>query len=261
MSRKKKGHAEEHENHERWLVSYADFITLLFAFFTVLYANSQTDAEKLEAVIDGMNAAFDQLPLSVMEMLTPGTTNSDLVPTHLTMEEASDPAILSLKRNLAGSLSDNIVQIGMVNQTLTLTLPEKLLFASGSADLHPAAYGVLGEIAAAVKNTSAEVRVIGPTDGTALGKDSPFKDNWGLATARAVSTTRYLESRGVGTKQMLAAGRILDAKAPEARAVRIQIHITEPELAMEVMTTMGEDSMSPRAADDSEEGKAATNPK
>ena len=49
----------EHENHERWLVSYADFITLLFAFFTVLYATAQTDQQKIKAVVDGMNAVFD----------------------------------------------------------------------------------------------------------------------------------------------------------------------------------------------------------
>ena len=156
MTRKKKH--PEHENLERWLVSYADFITLLFAFFTVLYATSASDSDKLESVIDGINAAFDQLPLKIFDVLTPGIARYDLTGTQLTMEEASDPTILSLKRNLSGSLSDNVVQIGLVEQNLTLVIPDKLLFAPGSAELHPAAYKVLGEIANVVKDTTADIQ-------------------------------------------------------------------------------------------------------
>ena len=147
MSRKKK-HAE-HENHERWLVSYADFITLLFAFFTVLYATAQTDQQKIKAVVDGiqkgkrwctrgngMNAVFDGgMPDALLDMMsTESNETVEIQPNHLA-QEAAEPLIRTLKRNLQGSLSDNVIQIGLIDQDLTLVLPRRLMFSKGSAEL------------------------------------------------------------------------------------------------------------------------------
>ena len=70
MARKKKANAE-HENHERWLVSYADFITLLFAFFVVMFASSQTDKAKAQAVSESVKDALEKggVPAMVREVL------------------------------------------------------------------------------------------------------------------------------------------------------------------------------------------------
>ena len=96
MGRSRKKHAEEHENHERWLVSYADFITLLFAFFTVLYATSKTSAEKRDAVTDAINSAFDHLPTAAIRMLTPALSPNDLTASHLTQDFPVKSAMLTL---------------------------------------------------------------------------------------------------------------------------------------------------------------------
>lgn len=229
MSRKQKH--EEHENHERWLVSYADFITLLFAFFTVLYATAQTDQRKLEAVIDSLNAAFHGgMPHAVFKSVGVGTTNVGLIEPHLSVVSDTVTMVESLRRGLRGSLSDNVVQIGLVNQRLTLILPERIAFAVGSAELHPNAFGVLTEVAKVVGSTPAKIRVTGRADATPVVPGSPFVDNWALATARASAAVRFLERKGLKTDRLVAAGEVSATVAAEDRAIVIQIDLDEPAL-------------------------------
>jgi chemotaxis protein MotB len=231
----KKKH-EEHENHERWLVSYADFITLLFAFFTVLYATSQTDAKKLEAVINGMNAAFEGgMPHALMDVMSFQDQPPDIpsiVPNHLTMESA-DPMMQSLKRNLSGSLSDHVLQMGLVDQSLTLVLPERLLFPKGSAELHPSSYAVLTEIALALKGLPIALEVVGHADSLPVN-DPTFVDNWGLASARAVAVVRYLERKDLRPQQMVASTGINPGESREARSITMRVRVDAPAAGAEV---------------------------
>jgi len=234
MARKPKH--EEHENHERWLVSYADFITLLFAFFTVLYATSQTDQEKLEAVMNGLNAAFEGgMPHALMDVMSFQEYPPDVpevVPNHLTSENA-EPLIQTIRRNLTGSLSDNVVQIGLVDQTLTLVLPERLLFAKGSAELHPSAFSLLAEVAIALAGQAVSVEVIGHADGVPVS-GLPFMDNWGLSTARSVAVVRYLERHRMRPEQMAASGNVVAEENTQSRAVTLRIRVTAPAVSAEV---------------------------
>lgn len=221
----KKKH-EEHENHERWLVSYADFITLLFAFFTVLYATAQTDQSKLEAVVDAMNAAFEGgMPEAILNSMSM-RTGQELEAPHVNLQAAAEPDLKTLKQHLAGSLSDNVVQIGLFNQALNLVLPEKMLFSPGSAELHPTAYDALGRIAEAVAPTVARIDVYGHADGVPLS-GGPFVDNWGLSAARALTTVRYLARRGIPVDRLNAIATVASDSAanPEARAVTFRIHM------------------------------------
>ena len=235
MARKPKH--EEHENHERWLVSYADFITLLFAFFTVLYATAQTDQKKLDALINGMNAAFEggmpQALLDVLSMQREPPDIPEIVPNHLAMESA-DPTMIALKRNLTGSLSDHVLQLGLVDQELTLVLPEKLLFARGSAELHPSAYAVLTEIAGALSTVSAEIEVIGHADGLAIAAGGPYVDNWELSSERSLATVRSLARHGVPVAHLTASATLVTLVDAEARAVTIQVRLADPAPAAEV---------------------------
>lgn len=235
MARKQK--IAEHENHDRWLVSYADFITLLFAFFTVLYATAQTDQRKLDAVINGMNAAFEggmpQALLDVMAMQAEPPDIPDVVPNHLAME-AADPVIVTLKRNLSGSLSDHVVQMGLVDQNLVLVLPEKLLFARGSAEVHPSAYAVLTEIADQLATAPALVEVIGHADGVPVAPGGLYADNWALAAARSLATVRYLERHGLAAARLTASATVTAVESAEARAVTIRVRMADPAPAAEV---------------------------
>ncbi len=235
MARKVKH--EEHENHERWLVSYADFITLLFAFFTVLYASAQTDQKKLSAIINAMNAAFDGgMPMALLDVLDvapPPPDVPNIVPNHL-MEEAAEPTIATLKRNLEGSMSDNVVQIGLVDQDLVLVLPQSFLFVVGRAELRPSAYGVLSEIAEKLAPFAALVEVIGHADGVPIAPGGLFADNWALASERALVTVRYLEHHGIPAARLVTSATLADGENPEARAVNIKVRVAEPGPAAEV---------------------------
>jgi chemotaxis protein MotB len=229
MGRKKH---EEHENHERWLVSYADFITLLFAFFTVLYATSQTDQQKLEAVIDSLNAAFNGgMPHAVFSSVGQGTTNVGLIDPRLSVQSDTTTMVESMRRGLRGSLSDNVVQVGLVNQRLQVVLPERVAFAAGSADLHPSAFGVLTEVAEVVKPTPARIRVVGHADATPLKPGSPFADNWELAAQRAVAAVRYLLKRGIPPERLVASAEVGNVRSAEARAITLHIDLDEPSLS------------------------------
>ncbi len=233
MSRKKK-HAE-HENHERWLVSYADFITLLFAFFTVLYATAQTDQQKIKAVVDGMNAVFDGgMPDALLDMMsTESNETIEIQPNHLA-QEAAEPLIRTLKRNLQGSLSDNVVQIGLIDQDLTLVLPRRLMFSKGSAELHPSAYGILVKVVAVLKNAPATLTVVGYADGVPVSKGGKWVDNWHLATARSLATVRYLVRKGYPVSKITVAASITPHADQEARAVDLKIRVLEPGPSAEV---------------------------
>ena len=235
MSKKKH---EEHENHERWLVSYADFITLLFAFFTVLYATAQTDQQKLEAVVDGMTAAFEGgMPDAILDVVTL-KQGSELDGPHVNMESAAEPDLRTLKRHLEGSLTDNVVQIGLINQTLTMSLPDTLCFAPGSAELHPASFDVLARIAEAIAPTQATIQVIGRADGVPVN-GGLFVDNWGLSAARAVAAVRYLERHGVPVERLTATGSLTSDTDADARTVTFKVRLDQVSGTMEVLERVG----------------------
>lgn len=235
--KRRKARHEEHVNHERWLVSYADFITLLFAFFTVLYATAQTDQQKLRAVINGIDAAFHGgLPNALFG--TEGTTFSDLAPTHLSVDAVADPDALTLRRTLDGSMTDHTVQIGLVEQTLSVTLRDRMLFPAGSADLNPAAFGRLAELADRLWGTNATVEVIGRADGVPLGAGSPYRDNWGLASARAASAARYLSGRGIPVERLSTTAKIVSTEDPDARAVTLRVQVRDPTSAAELSNAL-----------------------
>ncbi len=242
--RKKKVKHEEHENHERWLVSYADFITLLFAFFTVLYATSLTDTVKLKAVTEGINAAFDGgMPQALLDVMNIRPEDTPVVPNHLT-QEAAEPIIYTLKRNLAGSMSDHVVQLGLVDQKLTLVLPERFLFAPGSAELHPAAYSVLAPVAKVLKTAPATVEVVGYADGVPVAQGGRWEDNWALASARSLATVRYLTKKGVPVNRLIASASLAPGPDAEARAVAMNIVVDTPSPAADVERSL---ELSPRA--------------
>jgi outer membrane protein OmpA-like peptidoglycan-associated protein len=164
---------------------------------------------------------------AILDVLSLGTHESGLEALNLSQDTVSQPEIKNLQRNLTGSLSDHTVQIGLVDQELTLVLPELLLFAPGSADLHPVAFRVLGEIATALKGSHAKVQVIGHADGLTVPPGGRYRDNWELASARAAATARYLQDHGLRPEQLVASATTSSAVAPESRAVRMVVTVEE----------------------------------
>ncbi len=217
----KKKH-EEHENHERWLVSYADFMTLLFAFFVVLWSQSKTDSQKLDAVVAGLQAAFFGGHLQLVGEGDPGSPPTAPIDEPISLASASNPTLEAVRSRLMGSLSDHVVEIGLIDNTLHIVIREQVLFESGSAEIHPAAYPTLTRLGEVVQGEPVTLEVIGHADGTPFS-GPPYLDNWGLASARSLETVRFLSRRGVPLEQLSIGAELTTATDPERRAVTFEI--------------------------------------
>ncbi len=192
-----------HSSHERWLVSYADFITLLFAFFTTMYAISTVDAQKLSSMVDSMQAAFDSSqdrPSASAPGAAPAATASPAARTTGSRERA---LALRLRERLSGSAVD----IETDSRGIVVSIREAGSFATGSADLSTVAKDVLTQLAATLADEpSLKLRVEGHTDDVPI-QTGRFSSNWELSTARATSVVTFLVSEiGMAPPRLSAAG-------------------------------------------------------
>jgi chemotaxis protein MotB len=209
--------------HDRWLVSYADFITLLFAFFVVLYAFSKADQKKQMEVSASIDTAFRSLGIFPDAARHPsgGPTGSDgtdkaVIPMNIVMgEEVLGPARVKadldrLHRQLAQTLSNEVathtVSIHMGRDGLVISLREAGFFTSGSATPRPETLPTLRKIAESLGRTPYDLRVEGDTDNIPI-HTSEFDSNWELSTARATHIARkILELKAMPADRISAAG-------------------------------------------------------
>ncbi len=210
MSRRKKH--EEHENHERWLVSYADFITLLFAFFVVLYATSSQNIEKEKKFEDSIKASF-KLAGGFGELNQSGAKFGQVFDP-FDMIQKKDIGTTELEDSLARILKKNMSEeeqkqtisgIRTDKNAVRISLAASTFFPSGSAKLRLPALKTLDKIAKILKLTGRPVVIEGHTDDLVLSGGN-FESNWELAGARATSVVRYLiKYQGVNPRLLSAA--------------------------------------------------------
>ena len=220
MSKKK--HAE-HVNHERWLVSYADFITLLFAFFVVLFASGQNDKRKTVKLAQAMQSAFlyggifDQHsktpPLnddvSSAQAGTPapfGLPLPNALQAQQSAEATTEKQIQEVVHNQAAmrQAGATSIEVHHSEDGLTISLREAGFFNSGSAEIRPEAREVLSAVAATLPHQA--MRVEGHTDDMPI-HNAQFATNWELSTARAADITRLLiAEQAVNAADISAAG-------------------------------------------------------
>ena len=233
----------EHENHERWLVSYADFITLLFAFFVVMFASSQTDKGKAKQVSEAVEKALKEgssvssMPPAVAKVL--GGTVDDKGQGNAQMhgpggaqkaakEEPQDVMELSVSlKTLSGELEEEIkqgkVEVSMTPRGIVVSLKQAAFFPSGTDAVEVATMPTLEKVAKALKAVANPVRIEGHTDAVPIHTPR-FRSNWDLSAARAIAIMEVLSSRFEIPFQRLAiAGYadtvpVADNDTPEGRA-------------------------------------------
>ncbi|MCU0870100.1 MAG: flagellar motor protein MotD [Burkholderiales bacterium] len=220
-------HEEEHENHERWLVSYADFITLLFAFFVVMYAISSVNEGKYRVLSDSLVEAF-----STAQSPMPGKGEGESYIRFPIKEaaraqrrkaEARERALgEDLKRSLEPLSKDGQVTVTETARGIAIDIKASALFASGQADIAPAAVVPLGDVARLLAQAPNVIQVEGHTDNAPIS-NPVFPSNWELSAARASRVVRLFEQFGVPPARMSALGfgehRALDSnETPEGRA-------------------------------------------
>lgn len=242
MSRKKKH--EEHENHERWLVSYADFITLLFAFFVVMYSISSVNEGKYKVLSESMAGAFRSssrtlAPIQVgelvrsphhpMETLLDAPTPINFKPIVIEQrfaivtrpeESATESAgdwdqdgaasqveeiAAEVEQAMAGLIEQDLVSIRRNRLWLEVELNSNFLFASGSATPSIDAEVILLQLARVLKDHPNKLHVEGFTDDRPI-QNPLFPSNWELSSARAAAVVRLFSQYGVDPMRMASIG-------------------------------------------------------
>lgn len=238
MSKRK--HEEEHENHERWLVSYADFVTLLFATFTALYAMSQHDQSKADEFQKSVQKAFRSFIDfgGVVGKFVDTKDNTQLIqpPIDVVPREGAGPQEVEdfLKRQLEQEMSVQEIQELMELRTesagVVVSLRASSFFDSGESLVKPDALPELNKVAKALVKTRRNLIVEGHTDSQPI-HTVHFPSNWELSSARASTIVRYLQMMHNYPGQKLIAVGYADQRplvmndTPEHRAKNRRIDI------------------------------------
>jgi chemotaxis protein MotB len=195
---RKKYPAQEDENTDRWVVSYADFITLLFAFFTVMYAISHVDAGKLQrfegSMKSALNAANPGKGTGVIDGVRPVQQGD---------------AVLEREISAVFKRFDTINGVHMTrnDKGLVVSLDDSVLFGTGSAAIRDEAKPMLEELASLIKKIRNHVIIEGHTDNMPSGKDARYSSNWELSAARATGVLVYLlKDEAINPERLSASG-------------------------------------------------------
>lgn len=218
---KRKRRPDEGPHPERWLVSYADFMTLMFALFVVLFASSHHDKQTIQRVSSAMKNGFQEMgsfQISRSEELgvpaTIPTSGTGMLPAIATQANAesknSGIDVVELQRELSVALGKEIehkeVNMRMTPEGFVISLHELGFFDSGEARLLPGAAEKIKRIAAVLMQYGLDMRVEGHSDNVPI-HNTTFNSNWDLSTARAMAVAMMLlKESGVDPKRMSIAG-------------------------------------------------------
>lgn len=222
----------EHDNPDRWVISYADFITLLFAFFTAMYAISQVDLGKLEKFEKSMRSAFKTKPSSSSNSII-----EDIRP--LNYDD------LQLENELK-SILDRFEKIDGVNITrddrgVVVLLGDSVLFNTGSSEIKEEAKPILSAMTSVINKMHRDVIIEGHTDNVPVS-NSKYSSNWELSTARASSVLMYfLNEHNLDPSRFSVAGygefkSIASNATPEGRMKNRRVEIILKHSSKEVLT-------------------------
>jgi chemotaxis protein MotB len=220
------------ENHERWLVSYADFITLLFAFFVVMFASTQADKRKAKAVSDSVREALEhgQFSSTISVVLGRGKHDARKAPAfpepakkeeeaRLPKPQNPDPnpdlrkSLATLQQGLAKELTAGKVEVRLLPRGLVISLREAAFFASGDDRLAAGGLPIVEKIASVIKTVPNPIRLEGHTDSVPI-HNPRFRSNWELSTARSIAMLEILADRfQIERSRMAVAGYAENAPA------------------------------------------------
>lgn len=212
---------EESDNADRWLVSYADFITLLFAFFVVMYAISSINEGKYRVLSDTLIAAF-KTPPKATEPVQIGEPQTDKisdaqtaigVPKPIRVEppkadsKNSRMALIAktVEKSLRPLINQDLIKVSHNQFWVEVEMNTNILFSSGSAELEEEGIGPLRQLARVLQRLPNPIEVEGHTDNLPI-KTPVFPSNWELSAARAASVVHLFAKQGVSPQQLSATG-------------------------------------------------------
>jgi len=225
MRKRYRLHLQGREHLDRWLVSYADYMTLIFALFVVLYSVALVNKDKYRAVIDGMTQAFNVMqPRSdgLLEGQGQSLLNNEISAAPSVLESAMPPSPslapisgvpikqdgmalakidTQLKESMSALIEAGVVKLTLDDNWLTVELSSGLLFGSGSAFMSTNADPVLNTLSGILKPVDNYVRVRGYTDNQQINNEI-FRSNWTLSAARAEAVLTALIAKGIAPQRL-----------------------------------------------------------
>ena len=216
MARKRR--QEEHENHERWLVSYAHFITLLFAFFVVMYAISSVNEGKYKVLSNSLTNAFKNTtgepggqPIAVMQgapLIPPRPiAKLDKVPEQKKVEQRQKMKNIAsdIMQALQPLVAQGKVRLLETSRGVTIEINDSILFPPGQSKLQTASVSAMLAIAQVLATSDFPITIEGHTDNVPISTPQ-FPSNWGLSAMRATTVLRLFNDGGVGAERLTAIG-------------------------------------------------------
>lgn len=267
MPRRESAHQEEEpENAERWLLTYADLITLLLGLFILLYSMSQQDMAKFKSFSQGLRTLFGGggkgygSAIGAPIALDPMVIGNKPTPIGSPGRGGSAQEVAKeIEKTIERLNAQSQVTVSQTGKGIHITIADELgrppfAFESGSSRLNPRMVIVLNAIADLLQDTASQVRIEGHTDDVPISTDE-FPSNWELSSSRAVRVLRYLISRGCDPERLAASGYaeykpVAGNTTPEGRARnrRVEIYIQYGRYGgtESVSGTAGESSEQPR---------------
>ncbi len=201
-----------HENHERWMVSYADFVTLLFAFFVVMFASSQHDKEKARQVEESVRQAIEAGGIGVFRTILgkPGAGQRVItpkpVPAPVTPEQPDLlPSLQYLDRTLRKDIDEGKIDVSFQHRGIVISLRAAAFFPSGDDHIDQNMYKSMETIARVVKDLPNPVRLEGHTDSVPI-HNTRFRSNWELSAARAIAVMDLFNQLNIPPGRFVIAG-------------------------------------------------------
>lgn len=230
------------DNHDRWMVSYADFITLLFAFFVVMYGISSVNEGKYKVFGASINQAFGakaggaeggSIRLTEEEIYFKSLVdrrNARLAEKQRKQNERMQNLVKNLNQTMASFVKNGQMSVSQTNRGVELEINASALFNQGEADLQTEARRTLAGAAKVLADNEFAIEVEGHTDNLPIST-SKFPSNWELSSARASSVVRLFIEQGIVAKRLKAAGAadnhpVLANDTPESRARNRRVTIT-----------------------------------
>jgi chemotaxis protein MotB len=277
--RRKKKHA--HQNHERWLVSYADFVTLLFAFFVVLYASAQVDKRRIGQLALAIQVAFQQMGIFDASNTKPEVMTTEPMPfSKVQMVENTErveaigrlvnsprgtlaaspdrPDMQDVQKKLEDALSAQIknhtVSVTPTREGIVVSLREAGFFDSGSTALRPDAEPTLADIVKVMAGLRVRIRIEGHTDNVPI-HSGRYNSNWELSTARATEIIRlFITKYGMAPGRLSASGYaefhpVASNDTPEGRGTNRRVDLVFLNTQVEAAAGTPVKSAAPPTAD------------
>ncbi len=231
----------DRENHERWLISYADFITLLFAFFVVMYAISAVNLDKYKVFSASLTTAFGQraTPQETAEQVSSEEAllkslvdrrNARLGERMRKQQEYMQEVANGLSQAMSAQIASGLVSVTRTSRGVVLEINASALFSQGEAELQNSSVKTMVNVAKVLAQDNQNIEVEGYTDDIPI-RTARYPSNWELSSARASSVVRLFIEHGVEASRLTAVGSaanrpVAPNDTPEGRARNRRVTVT-----------------------------------